>query len=356
MWQGITSSISPQVRFVWLGLNLVRVRFSYNRNPNRNLILTKPNQLTYLALPLQGFFSASASKKPYSATLLDHMYSNMTNQITNRGILTFDVSDHLPTFCCLGFKSLTRHNKQLIRDMKHFDRENFLDDINNLVSQKNNCFVIGVNCNADTIFDEFLHNFSKAVDAHVPLRTQTRKELQLSNKPWINKGILRSTQKKNAMFKLCYKKNDSTLIDTYKKYSNVLTSVKRTAKQNYYYAMIKMNKQNFSKQWQLINQILQRNGKQKHSIRKLITDENAILTDEKEICDELNSFFVNIGPNMASKISTNNSSEGSNIHSYIELLPKSFFCTPCTEKEVYLELMKLNEKKPLELKIFRLSF
>ena len=122
-----------------------------------------------------------------SATLLDHMYSNMTNQITNRGILRFDISDYLPTFCCLGFKSLTRHNKKLIRDMKHFDRENFLDDINNLVSQNNNCFVIGGNCNADTIFDEFLHDFSKAVNAHAPLRTQTRKELQLSNKPWINK-------------------------------------------------------------------------------------------------------------------------------------------------------------------------
>ena len=120
--------------------------------------------------------------------------------------------------------------------------------------------------------------------------------------------------------------------------------MKRTSKQNYYYAMIKMNKQNFSKQWQLINQILQRNGKQKHSIRKLITDENALLTDEKEICDELNSFFVNIGPNMVSEISTNNSSEGTNIHSCIESLPKSFFSKSCTDKEVYLELMKLNEK------------
>ena len=200
-----------------------------------------------------------------------------------------------------------------------------MDDINNLVSQKINCFVIGGNCNADTIFDEFLHDFSKAVNAHAPLRTQTRKEFQLSNKPWINKGILRSIQKKNAMFNLCYKKNDSTLIDTYKKYSNVLTSVKRPVKQNYYYAMKKMNKQNFSKQWQLINQILQRNGKQKHLIRKLITDENTLLTDEKEICDKLNSFFVNIGPNMASKIRTNNSSEGTDSHSCIESLPKSFF-------------------------------
>ena len=146
---------------------------------------------------------------------------------------------------------------------------------------------------------------------------------------------------------VCYKKNDPILINSYKKYSNILTSVKRTAKQTYYYSVIKMNERNFSKQWQLINQILQRNGKQKHSISKLVTDKNSLLTEEKDICDELNSFFVNIGPNMASKINTNNTSNSrpTNIHSYYKSLPKSFFCEPRTEKEVFLEIMKLNEKK-----------
>ena len=39
-----------------------------------------------------------------SAILLDHSYWNMTNHIT------FDVSDHLPTFCCLSFRPVKKLN------------------------------------------------------------------------------------------------------------------------------------------------------------------------------------------------------------------------------------------------------
>ena len=41
-----------------------------------------------------------------SATLLDHMYTNITNSITNRGILTYEISDHLPKFCILAKRLL----------------------------------------------------------------------------------------------------------------------------------------------------------------------------------------------------------------------------------------------------------
>ena len=51
-----------------------------------------------------------------SATLLDHLYSNLTNHITHRGILTFDVSDHLPTFCCLSLRPAKKPNKIIVRD------------------------------------------------------------------------------------------------------------------------------------------------------------------------------------------------------------------------------------------------
>ena len=46
-----------------------------------------------------------------SATLLNHLYSNLTNHITHRGILTFDVSDHLPTFCGLSLKPVKKLKK-----------------------------------------------------------------------------------------------------------------------------------------------------------------------------------------------------------------------------------------------------
>ena len=91
---------------------------------------------------------------------------------------------------------------------------------------------------------------------------------------------------------------------------------------------------------------------------KLVTDKYSLLTDEKDICDELNSFFVNIGPNITSKINTKYkpNSRPTNIHSYIKSLPKSFFCEPCTEKEIYLELMKLNEKKAVGIENIPIKF
>ena len=68
-----------------------------------------------------------------SATLLDHLYSNLTNYITHRGILTFDVSDHLPTFCCLSLRPIKKLNKIIVCDQKNFDRTKFLDDVDELV-------------------------------------------------------------------------------------------------------------------------------------------------------------------------------------------------------------------------------
>ena len=97
------------------------------------------------------------------------------------------------------------------------------------------------------------------------------------------------------------KKNDPVLIENYKKYSNKLTSIKRIAKQNFYAHMIQLNKNDLSKQWQLINQILERNNKHKASLAKLINEKNESLTRNVEICNNLNSYFINIGPKMASK-------------------------------------------------------
>ena len=129
------------------------------------------------------------------------------------------------------------------------------------------------------------------------------------------------------------------MIKNYKKYSNKLTSIKRIAKQNYYAHMIQLNKNDLSKQWRLINQILEKNNKHKASITKLIYEKNESLTSNVEICNNLNSYFINIGQKMAFKIPE---TETPNT---ISSSPNSFFCEPCTEGEVFREMMHLNEKK-----------
>ena len=60
--------------------------------------------------------------------------------------------------------------------------------------------------NPETISEMFLNCFSEVVYLHAPLHTLTRKELHFSKQPWISKSILKPIQKKNAMFRHCYKK------------------------------------------------------------------------------------------------------------------------------------------------------
>ena len=106
-----------------------------------------------------------------------------------------------------------------------------------------------------------------------------------------------------------------------------MTSIKKLAKQNYFTTMIKTNKKNISKQWELINLILQRNRKQAPTINKLVTDNDTIVTD----CKELNNFFVNVGLNLASKISNSGTFSRKDILNCISSNTNSFFCEPCTE-------------------------
>jgi len=44
----------------------------------------------------------------------------------------------------------------------------------------------------------------------------------------------------------------------------------------------------------MINQILQKNYKPKHSSNKLVTDNDETLINTEDICNELNNFFINI--------------------------------------------------------------
>ena len=130
-----------------------------------------------------------------SATLLDHLYSNINNHITHRGILTFDVSDHLPTFCCLSLRPVKKRDKIIVRDQKNFDRTKFSDDINELVIKINSHYMRNNDFNPKTILKMFLNSFSEVVNLHAPLRILTRKELHFSTKPWISKCIEIYTEK-----------------------------------------------------------------------------------------------------------------------------------------------------------------
>ena len=91
-----------------------------------------------------------------SATIIDHIYTNATNNITSRGILIFEISDHMPTFCTLSQSPINNPKKVLIREMKNFDKESFLHNVNDLANKTNNSIT---SCNENLDLDETLDMF-----------------------------------------------------------------------------------------------------------------------------------------------------------------------------------------------------
>ena len=152
-----------------------------------------------------------------SASLIDHMYTNVTDKISNRGILTFDISDHMPIFCTLATNATKQFEKKIIRDMRNFNKNSFLDDVELLSSKINNFLLSNEDADIEKIVNNFVNDFSKIVNQHASLRPQSRKERKLNSKPWINNKILKLIRTTNSMFRKCYKKNDSHLIEKYKK-------------------------------------------------------------------------------------------------------------------------------------------
>ena len=173
------------------------------------------------------------------SSLLDHIYTNLTNKNNQSGVCMFEISDHLPIFfIAKNVKCFSNKRTKFIRSLKNFDSENFVIDLQNKLS------TIGaeVKTNVNQDVANLTTMFNSVLDKHAPKRLMSRKEKRLSDKPWITRGILKSIKTKNKLFKKYFKSkqgisNDKKVL--YKKYLNKLTHVKNLAKRNYYESIIK---------------------------------------------------------------------------------------------------------------------
>ena len=103
--------------------------------------------------------------------------------------------------------------------------------------------------------EEFVKTFN-TLDHHAPYRFASRKEQHTFQKPWLTKGILKSSGTKNKMFKKQIESSNPHLIEQYKIYRNKLTNLKELCKQNYFKSMFNKYNNNIKKTWQLINNLL----------------------------------------------------------------------------------------------------
>ena len=108
-------------------------------------------------------------------TLIDHIYTNSKKNSLKSGVLSnIDISDHYSIFTIIPIcknKSKKLENCE-IRDMKNFDKEEFLITLKN---ELNSLFVNNT-LSINELFDKFVAIFADVVNDFASIRKATRKE------------------------------------------------------------------------------------------------------------------------------------------------------------------------------------
>ena len=171
--------------FIWLCVvlyppSLVRMSISLNMLNSFMPTIYKPTRIT-----------------ESSATIIDNI---LVNEVTgNSAILVTDVSDHLPTVFVekQGLKVKRNGNKFF------YKRNHSLDNINHLKQKLSNVnwHEELIDNNANDSYNKFINIFVKIYDECIPLKKYKCQNKTEPMFPWISKGLLKSINTKNKLYK-----------------------------------------------------------------------------------------------------------------------------------------------------------
>ena len=181
------------------------------------------------------------------------------------------------------------------RSFKNFNEEAFLNSLN-LIDWNE----IVQDENLDHACDRFNKILSDILDIHAPIRTQKIK----GNSPqWINDELLRSIRERDFLKKKASK--TKTLQDwaIFKEKRNNVNNLKKRLKDQHYNNKLKELKSQPKQLWKTLKELVPGNDKNKTSVT--ISKDGKEILNKKEISNEFNSFFANIGSVLAEKFSSN---------------------------------------------------
>jgi hypothetical protein len=264
----------------------------------------------------------------YSTTLIDNILTNIHDTELKPIIWTVDISDHLPVSVILlaDSKSNKSNIKRTItkRDFSTKNLNKFKDDLRNY-----DWSVLDNTSNTNTMYTLFTSIVQNIYNSAFPIHNKTLR-LDECHKPWITSAIKKSIKHKNSLYRLFLTNRTHQAETTYKSYRNKLTTILRKSERMYYIKKLENVKDNLLKTWKVLNRIIARKSNDNSNISE-ITYNNQTLTDKNDIVDKFNTFFANVGPDLASKIPASKDS----FKNYLKSPNKnSIFLEPTDQHEV----------------------
>ena len=231
----------------------------------------------------------------HTGTLIDNIFCNdVLYKNSFVGILYSDISDHFPVFYIDNTVCKAESEEQILKRI--YSSQNINKFMDALDTQD---WTQVISCNdAQQSYTLFHTQFSLLYENCFPKRVIKRN--YKNRKPWLTEGLKKSIRIKNSLFILSKKHNSEEMESNYKKYRNRLTTLLRNAERDHYDSLLKKYKSNLKKSWAVIKDVINRKKFGKTCSKFYIN--NKCVSNKTLIADSFNSYFINIGPNLASHI------------------------------------------------------
>ena len=225
----------------------------------------------------------------HSATIIDNIFTDITEFNSKSGNILCEITDHYPQFI-IAEKNIVDYKSCSFakRDSSSFNEGKFVDDYTSLDLDMLHKHDISI----DNKFDYFYQNLSDLVDRHVPSKKMTKKDIKLYSKPWINSKIVRLIRYRDRLKRKLKRKFTSDIEFLYKKFRNRVVSELRTSRAAYHNQYFLTHKDNMKKLWSGIRSIINIEHKTTLNISQLVMDSTKV-TDPKHTASAFNCYFVN---------------------------------------------------------------
>ena len=225
----------------------------------------------------------------FTATIIDNVFTNNIRHETVNGIITTDISDHLPLFTmCNGiFEKHTTTCKSKFKKVRQIS-DTRIADLNLDLSGQNWDCIMSSN-DVHTSYKTFVNLFTNLYDKHCPFKEKRVYNNDL--KPWFTKCLRNTCKKKNRLYRRFLSHRSLENETSYKLYKNKLPFILRMAEKNYYSKLLQKHKNDVKGTWKILNNIIRKKNSTCTSFPEFFKVNGTTISDKNEIADGFNNFL-----------------------------------------------------------------